>query len=49
MPSPETQPTEFYEYVNYLNKTIGPEKTALRVQKFFTQRAVNKAKNTMVP
>jgi hypothetical protein len=49
MPSPETQPTEFYEYVNYLNKTIGPEKTALRVRKFFTQKAVNKAKNTMVP
>lgn len=49
MPSPETQPTEFYEYVGYLNKTIGPEKTALRVQKFFTQRAVNKIKNTMVP
>lgn len=49
MPSPENQPLEFYEYLQYLRDTQGNENAASRLVKFLKQRETNMAKSKLVP
>jgi hypothetical protein len=48
-PSPEEQPDEFVKYYNFLTETQGKEKADERLRDFFRQRAVNKAKSSIIP
>jgi hypothetical protein len=49
MPSPQTMPLMFHQYYNYLSKTYGPEVANARLQDYYRQTAINKAKSQMFP
>jgi hypothetical protein len=49
MPNPKDMPIAFMSYLQYLNKTQGPEEASARLSDYIMANAVNKAKGTMVP
>ena len=49
MPSPDTFPTGFLQYVTFLKETQGEEAAKERLMDFLKQREVNKMKNELIP
>lgn len=49
MPSPETFPQSFLEYMTFLKETQGEDAARDRLMDFLRQREVNKMKNDLVP
>lgn len=49
MPSPDSMPRRFFDYLNYLTRTQGQEKASETLMNYLQQRAVNSAKSSMVP
>lgn len=49
MPSPETSPTEFKKFYDFLVQTQGKEEANQRVVDFLHQRELNKIKGRMIP
>jgi hypothetical protein len=49
MPSIEHTPRLFFNYVDYLNKTEGPESAAKRVTEYMLNNAISHVKGQMVP
>jgi len=49
MPSPKNMPISFASYLLHLEKTQGKEAAAARLENYFKQNAVNKAKTKMIP
>lgn len=49
MPSPDSMPRRFFDYLNYLIRTQGQEKANETLTNYLRQRAVNSVKSEMVP
>jgi hypothetical protein len=49
MPSIEHTPRLFFNYVDYLNKTEGPESASKRVTEYMLNNSISKVKSSMVP
>jgi hypothetical protein len=49
LPSPDTSPKEFADYIAYLKKIKTPEEVNKIVQDYFRVNAINKARSEMVP
>lgn len=49
MPSPDTYPSTFLRYLNYVKETQGADKATALVQDYMKHRALNTAKSGMVP
>lgn len=49
MPSPDQTPMQFWRYVQYLKDTQGDDAANARMQEYFYNNAIDKAKNAMVP
>lgn len=49
MPNPRSLPKQFYDYYMWLNETQGAEEAAARIQDYFQQNTLNKAKASLVP
>ena len=48
-PNPETEPVKTIEYLEYLTETQGRDEAGRRLQDYMYQKAVNKAKSSMIP
>jgi len=49
LPSPEHTPRLFWNYVQYLQRTQGPEEASRRVAEYMQNAMINKVKGSLVP
>lgn len=48
-PSMESTPMSFFKYINFLNKSVGPEKAQEALMDFMRHKTMNSMKSAMVP